>query len=39
MSTILIKNGMIVDGSGKLPYKGNVLIENDRIKTVTAGTA
>lgn len=37
MSTILIKNGMIVDGSGKLPYKGNVLIENDRIKTVTAG--
>ena len=37
MSTILIKNGMLVDGSGKLPYKGNVLIENDRIKTVTAG--
>ncbi len=30
----LFRNGMIIDGSGKKPYKGDVLIENDRILRV-----
>lgn len=34
MDTRLISNGMIVDGSGKPPYKGHVLLEGDRIKAV-----
>lgn len=32
--TILIKNGLIVDGSGEKSYKGNLLIENDRIAKI-----
>ena len=36
----LFKNGTIIDGTGKKPYIGDVLIENDRIlevgKTVTS---
>jgi N-acyl-D-amino-acid deacylase len=28
---ILFKNGMICDGSGEKPYKGDLLIEDDRI--------
>lgn len=30
----LIKNGLIYDGTGAAPFKGSVLIENDRIKEV-----
>ena len=30
----LFKNGMIIDGSGSAPYKGDVLIEDDRILEV-----
>ncbi len=32
--TILFKNGWIVDGTGEKPYKGDVLIEDDRIVSV-----
>ncbi|MEG0398612.1 MAG: amidohydrolase family protein, partial [Cetobacterium sp.] len=32
--TILIKNGLIVDGTKKLPYKGNILIENQKIISI-----
>ncbi|WP_221893412.1 amidohydrolase family protein [Cetobacterium sp. 2A] len=34
MMTILIKNGLIVDGTKKLPYKGNILIENQKIISI-----
>ena len=34
MSSFLIKNGLIVDGSGKLPFKGDVLIQDDKIAKV-----
>lgn len=30
----LYKNGMIIDGTGNAPYRGDVLIENDRIIAV-----
>lgn len=28
---ILFKNGLIIDGSGQQPYKGNILISEDTI--------
>ncbi|MCQ2402028.1 MAG: amidohydrolase family protein [Lachnospiraceae bacterium] len=31
---ILIKNGLIYDGTGAAPFKGSVFIEDDRIKAV-----
>src|SRR5690554_2941274 len=31
---ILIKNGLIVDGSLNKPYKGDLLIEQDKIKKI-----
>ena len=31
---ILIKNGLIADGSLNKPFKGNVLIENNKIKKI-----
>ncbi|MCG6909217.1 MAG: amidohydrolase family protein [Deltaproteobacteria bacterium] len=34
MSKILVKNGMIVDGKGKEPFYGHLLVENDRIAAV-----
>ncbi|MBQ1826678.1 MAG: hypothetical protein II126_01785, partial [Erysipelotrichaceae bacterium] len=30
----LYKNGMIIDGTGNAPYRGDVMIENDRIIAV-----
>ncbi len=35
MSKILVKGGLIVDGSGELPYKGNLLIEDDKISKLS----
>ncbi|MHA1357911.1 MAG: N-acyl-D-amino-acid deacylase family protein [Candidatus Helarchaeota archaeon] len=32
--TVLIKNGLIVDGTGAPGYKADVLIENDKIKAI-----
>ena len=32
---ILIKNGNIIDGSGKPPYQGDILIENEKIKEIS----
>ena len=32
MLKVLIKNGIIVDGTGKKPFKGDLLIEDSRIK-------
>ena len=37
MSKIVFTNVNIFDGSGADPYKGEVLIENDRIKSVSKG--
>jgi len=34
MSTWLLKNGIVIDGTGKKGFCGHVLIEDDRIKTV-----
>ena len=34
MQTILLKNGTIVDGTGKKAFSGHVLIQNDRIAAV-----
>lgn len=34
-SKILLKDGLIIDGSGKKGYKGNVLIEDDVIAAVS----
>ncbi len=34
MSKTLVKGGMIVDGTGKEPFRGHLLIENDRIAAV-----
>lgn len=34
---ILIKNGTIVDGTGRIPFSGDVLISGDRIKAVGTG--
>lgn len=31
MSKLLIKNGIIIDGTGKKRFKGDILIENDKI--------
>lgn len=32
--SILIKNGLIADGSGSEPYKGDIAISNGKIKTI-----
>jgi len=32
---ILIKNGDIIDGLGKLPYQGDILIEKEKIKEIS----
>ena len=34
MSTILIKNGTLVDGSGSKRYLADILIENEKIKKI-----
>ena len=34
METLLIKNGIIVDGTGKDSFPGNVLVEKDKIAAV-----
>jgi N-acyl-D-amino-acid deacylase len=34
MSTLLITNGLIIDGSGKEPFKGHVLADGERIMAV-----
>ena len=34
MLKVLIKNGIIVDGTGKKPFKGDLLIEDSRIKEI-----
>ena len=34
MSSILIKGGTIIDGTGKSGFESDVLIENDRIKDI-----
>ena len=34
MGSILIQNGLIVDGTGREPFKGNVLLSGDRIAKV-----
>ena len=34
MSNLLIRNGLIVDGTGNEPFKGSVYIVGDRIETV-----
>jgi imidazolonepropionase-like amidohydrolase len=38
MAPILFTNIAIFDGSGSLPYRGEVLVENQRIRAVTDGT-
>ena len=37
MSTVLLKNGLVLDGSGEKPFKGSVLIENDSIAAIFKG--
>ncbi|NLY20347.1 MAG: D-aminoacylase [Tissierellia bacterium] len=37
MYDILIKNGLIVDGTGETPYKGNLAILDDKIKILADG--
>lgn len=37
MSAIVIRNGLIVDGTGELPYKGEVAVRDDRIIKVARG--
>ncbi|WP_010237009.1 N-acyl-D-amino-acid deacylase family protein [Clostridium arbusti] len=34
MSKVLIKNGLIIDGTGKKRFKGDILIENENIKKI-----
>ncbi|MBU3915642.1 amidohydrolase family protein [bacterium] len=34
---ILLKNGLIVDGTGKKPFPGSLLINKDKIEIVTTG--
>ena len=34
MLKVLIKNGIIVDGTGKKTFKGDLLIEDSRIKEI-----
>ncbi len=36
MSDLLMKNALIVDGSGAEPYSGHILIKGDRIKEVVS---
>jgi N-acyl-D-amino-acid deacylase len=36
MYDIIIKNGLIVDGTGNKPYKGNIVIKNGKITKVTS---
>jgi N-acyl-D-amino-acid deacylase len=36
MYDILIKNGLIVDGAGNKPYKGNIVIKNGKIIKITS---
>lgn len=35
----LIRNGLVVDGSGAAPYKADILVEGDRIAAIGAGLA
>lgn len=35
MSLTLIKNGLIVDGSGELPYKANLVIKDNKIEKIS----
>jgi N-acyl-D-amino-acid deacylase len=37
LTDILIKNGMIVDGSGSTPYPGTVYIQNGLIGDIVTG--
>ena len=39
MSNTLVKGGMIVDGTGREPYAGYLLIENDRIVAVVGASS
>ncbi|EGR53874.1 hypothetical protein FSEG_02189, partial [Fusobacterium necrophorum D12] len=34
MSTILIKNGTLIDGTGNKRYSADILIENEKIKKI-----
>jgi len=34
MTTILFRNGKVVDGSGEEAFNGSVLVEGDKIKAV-----
>ena len=34
MSTILIKNGTLIDGIGSKRYLADILIENEKIKKI-----
>ena len=34
MNKLLITNGVIYDGLGNKPFKGNIYIEDERIKKV-----
>jgi N-acyl-D-amino-acid deacylase len=36
-SRLLLRNGLIVDGTGKKAYRGDLLIKGDRIEAVTPG--
>ncbi len=38
MTDILIKNGMIVDGSGGIPYPGTIHIQNGLIRNIVTGS-
>jgi len=38
MSSILLRSGLVIDGSGNRPFKGHVLIEGDRIKDLLKDT-
>ncbi|MBC8586987.1 N-acyl-D-amino-acid deacylase family protein [Paratissierella segnis] len=35
MYDVVIRNGLIVDGTGKKPYKGDIAIEGDRIEKIS----
>jgi N-acyl-D-amino-acid deacylase len=37
MKDILLKNGLIVDGTGKMSFKGNLLICDSHIEKISAG--
>jgi hypothetical protein len=37
MGTTLLRNGKVIDGTGKPAFQGHLLIENDRIKEVLPG--